>query len=118
MSYQRINRITEEIRKEVSNIIMYYLKDPRINEMVTVVKAEVTRDLRYANIFVSVMGTEEVKKQAMEALKGASGFIRKELGSRLDIRYIPELQFKLDDSVDYSIKINKILKEIINEGDN
>lgn len=119
LSYQRINRIAEEIRKEISSIIMYELKDPRISEMVTVIKAEVTKDLRYASIYVGVFGTDEVKNKTIEALKGASGFIRKELGSRLDIRYIPELQFKLDNSVEYSLEINKILKEINeNKGDN
>lgn len=115
MSYQRINRVTEEIRREISNIVLYELKDPRISEMASIVRADVTRDLSYAKIYVSVLGTDEEKQETIKALQGAAGFIRKELGRRLKIRYIPEIQFVLETSIEYSIEINKKLKEIYKE---
>lgn len=112
MAHYRINRISEEIRKEVSDIIRSAVKDPRIAELSSVVKTEVTGDLRYAKIYVSVLGDEETGKTTLEGLKKAAGFIRRELGKRLDIRYIPELQFVLDHSIEYSIEISQKLNEL------
>ncbi|HHY81069.1 MAG TPA: 30S ribosome-binding factor RbfA [Clostridiales bacterium] len=112
MAYYRINRISEEIRKEISDIIRYDVKDPRISEMSSVVKVEVTGDLRYAKIYISVLGNEEDRKNTLEGLKKASGFIRRELGNRMDIRYIPELQFVSDHSIEYSVEISRKINEL------
>jgi len=112
MAYYRINRISEEIRKEISDIIRHDVKDPRISEMASIVKVEVTGDLRYAKVYISVLGNEEDRKNTMEGLKKASGFIRRELGNRLDIRYIPELQFVSDHSIEYSVEISRRINEL------
>ncbi|HHT66094.1 MAG: 30S ribosome-binding factor RbfA [Caldicoprobacterales bacterium] len=112
MAHYRINRISEEIRKEVSDIIRNAVKDPRIAELSSVVKTEVTGDLRYAKIYVSVLGDEVTGKSTLEGLKKAAGFIRRELGKRLDIRHTPELQFVLDRSIEYSIEISQKLNEL------
>mgnify|MGYP000182478225 CR=1 FL=1 len=112
MAYYRINRISEEIRKEISEIIRYDVKDPRISELASIVKVEVTGDLRYAKIYVSVLGNEEDRKNTLEGLKKASGYIRRELGNRLDIRYTPELQFVSDHSIEYSVEISRKINEL------
>jgi len=112
VAYYRINRISEEIRKEISEIIRYDVKDPRISELASIVKVEVTGDLRYAKIYVSVLGNEEDRKNTLEGLKKASGYIRRELGNRLDIRYTPELQFVSDHSIEYSVEISRKINEL------
>ncbi len=92
MNSKRINRISEEIRKVVSELLMNGLKDPRINSMTTVTNVKVTGgDLRYVNIYVSVLGGDELeKKETLEGLESAKGFIRAEIGKEIDLRYIPE----------------------------
>ncbi|HOB20649.1 MAG TPA: 30S ribosome-binding factor RbfA [Candidatus Atribacteria bacterium] len=112
MARHRIDRINEEIRKDVIEIIRDLVKDPRISEMSTVTKVETTKDLRYAKVYVSVLGSEEERLNTIEGLKSAAGFIRKELGSRLEVRYIPELQFVLDNSIAYSVEISRKLNEL------
>lgn len=108
MGANRINRISEEVRRELSAIIRE-LKDPRIPLMTSVVAVEVTNDLRYAKAFISVMGDEAAKKDALAALKKAAGFIRREVGQRIDLRYTPEFVFKLDDSIEHGAHINELL---------
>ncbi len=114
MQFKRSQRVSELIHEEISNLLINGIKDPRIG-FVTLVKVELTNDLKHAKIYVSVLGNEEEKNQTIEGLMSASGFIRKELGRTLKLRYIPELRFKIDDSLDYSSKINKILSEIKSE---
>jgi len=115
MSYQRVERISEEIKKEISRIIRDEVKDPRIAQMTSITQVEVTRDLRYAKVYVSVLGSAEQKNDTMEGLNSASGYIRKQLGRQIKIRYIPELQFVLDNSIEYSIEISKKINEIKKE---
>lgn len=110
---ERIYRISEEIKREISNIIQNDLKDPRLPEFVSVLSVDTTRDLRYAKIYVSVFGNDEEKKKAMEGLKNAAGFIRREIGQRIKLRYTPELLFELDNSIEYGIYINKLINETI-----
>ena len=112
MSYQRIDRISEEVRREVDAIIREELGDPRIDGTWSVTRAEVTGDLRYAKIYISVL--EEDKRQGlMEALKKARGFIRHALGKRMIIRYTPELIFVSDKNIEYGVHIAKVLAEAI-----
>lgn len=108
----RMIRINDEIKREVSEIVRSELKDPRIGIITSVLKAETTNDLKYCKIFVSIMGDEEKKAEAMNVLKNASGFIRKLVASRINLRNTPEFKFILDDSLEYSIKISKIINEI------
>lgn len=84
--------------------------------MFTILKVDLTRDLKYAKVYISVMLQEEAEKKAMlKALKGASGFIRRELGKKVIIRSMPELTFVLDDSIEYSVHINQLLEEIASD---
>ena len=109
-------RINGEVQKELSTIIRNEIKDPRIPEMFTILKVDLTRDLKYAKVYISVMLQEEAEKKAMlKALKGASGFIRRELGKKVIIRSMPELTFVLDDSIEYSVHINQLLEEIASD---
>ncbi len=109
MGANRINRINEEVRRELSDILRE-LKDPRIPMMTSVVSVSVTQDLRYATVYVSIFGDEEVKKNALLALKNSQGFVRRELGHRLNLRYTPEIVYKPDDSIEHGARINELLK--------
>ena len=97
MNIKRTNRISEEVRKIVSELILNGLKDPRISSMTTVTKVEVTRDLSFAKIHISVLGNEEEKSETIKGLNSAKGFIRKEIGNNIDLRYSPEPIFHLDE---------------------
>lgn len=108
MSYQRIDRISEEVRREVDRIIREELSDPRVDGTFSVTRAEVTRDLRYAKIYVSVL-EEEKRAPMMAALKSAAGFIRRELGRNIIIRYSPELSFVNDKNIEYGVHIAQVL---------
>ena len=110
MSYQRIDRISEQVRREVDRIIRDRLSDPRIRGTFSVTRAEVTRDLRYCKVRVSILEPER-RKDMMDALHRAAGFVRRELGRRVDLRYVPEVLFELDTNIEYAAKINQILKE-------
>lgn len=109
MSVNRINRINEEFRKELSDIIRN-MKDPRIPMMTSVVTVHVTQDLRYAKIYVSVLGNEAEQKEALAALKKSAGYVRRELGSRMNMRYTPEPVFELDHSIEHGARISELLK--------
>ena len=109
-AYERIDRISEEVHKAIDRIIRDELNDPRIGGTWSIVRCEVTRDLRYAKVRVSIM-EEEKRKPMMEALRKAAGFIRRALGHEVDLRYVPEIQFELDTNMEYAAKINQLLKE-------
>lgn len=95
--------------------IVRELKDPRISPMTSIVAADVSRDLKYAKIYVSVMGTDEEKRATMDALKSATGFIKREIGSRLDLRCVPQPTFVLDSTIDYGMHINELIHKINGE---
>lgn len=116
MAFNRVDRIKEEVKREMSAIIRT-LKDPRISAMTSVVAADVSKDLKYAKIYVSVMGTDKEKKDTIEALKSATGYIKREIGSRLDLRCVPQPSFVLDNSIDYGMHINEIIHKINDGGD-
>ena len=107
----RIDRISEQVKKEVSDIIQNELKDPRLPKMVSVTEAEVTRDLSDAKVYVSVLGTDDDKRNALQALKNAAGFVRREIGQRLQLRYTPEFVFELDNSIERGVYITKLIKD-------
>ncbi len=111
MSYQRIDRISEQVRREVDRIVREELSDPRIRGTFSITRADVTRDLRFAKIYVSVL-EEENRKPMLDALKKAAGFIRRELGHSMIIRYAPELIFELDQNIEYGIHIASVLKQV------
>jgi len=109
---KRSFRINDEIKKELSEILRSEIKDPRVSAMVSVIKVETTTDLKYCKVAVSVLGSEEDKQSAMQGIKSAAGFIRKLIAERINLRATPEFSFVLDDSVEYSIKIHKILSDL------
>ena len=108
-AYDRIDRISEEVHKAIDKIIRDELNDPRIGGTWSIVRCEVTRDLRYAKVRISVM-EEDRRKPMMAALNRAAGFVRRELGREVDLRYVPEVLFELDTNMEYAAKINQILK--------
>ena len=111
MSYQRIDRISEEVRREVDAIIREDLNDPRIDGTFSVTRADVTGDLRFAKIYVSVL-EDDKRDGLMEALKSAKGYIRRTLGKRMIIRYSPELIFVSDKNIEYGVHIAKVLADV------
>ncbi len=111
MAKERINKINEEVHRSLAEIVRE-LKDSRIPLMTSIVAVSVTNDLSYAKVYVSVMGDDETKKRAIEGLKSAAGYVRRELGRRIDIRHTPEILFELDHSIEHGAHINKIISEL------
>jgi len=107
----RHDKVAEAIKKEVSVILHDELKDPRLG-FVTITRVELTQDLRYAKIFFSVLGDDAAYKKTGEALNSALGFVRRLIAQRIRLRFTPEIAFKEDRSVEYSIKIQEALDEI------
>jgi len=110
-AYDRIDRISEEVRRELDKIIRDDLNDPRIGGTWSILRAEVTRDLRYCKVRISIL-EEDRRKGMMEALKKAAGFVRRELGHRVDLRYVPELIFELDTNIEYASHIERLLRGV------
>ena len=111
MASNRIGRINEEIQKELSNLIRN-LKDPRVQDtMISITHVETTPDLRWAKVYVSFL-QEERAKDALAGLKSAGGYLRRELGSALNLRYTPELNWALDDSITYGAKMMKLINSL------
>lgn len=105
----RLNRIDEELKKELSQIISYELKNPEATGMISVTKVKITPDLKYAKVYVSILNSKSDEK-TMEALKKSAGFIRSQIAKRVNLRITPELVFEKDDSMEYGMKIDSILK--------
>ena len=111
MASNRIGRINEEIQKELASLIRN-LKDPRVQgTMISITHVETTPDLRYAKVYVSFL-QEERAKDAMKGLQSAGGYLRRELGSALNLRYTPELTWALDDSITYGAKMMKLINSL------
>ena len=112
MASNRIGRINEEIQRELSALIRQ-LKDPRVNTvgMVSVTRVDTTADLRYAKVYVSVLDKSR-EKDALKGLKSASGFLRREIGRSLRLRYTPELQFMGDDSILHGAQVLELLRRV------
>ena len=106
-------RINEEVMRELSNIIRGEIKDPRINPMTSVVSVDVTPDLKYAKVFVSVLGNDEEKEKTRRGLASASSHIRSLLAKSLNLRNTPELTFLIDDSIEYGVNMSKKIDELI-----
>lgn len=108
----RLTRINDELMKELSNIIRFDVKDPRICTMTSVIRVETTQDLKYCKVYISVLGTDEDKQNVMKGLRNASGFMRRLIAQRVNLRITPELIFKLDESVEYAVRMNKLIDEV------
>lgn len=116
MASNRIDRISEMVGRELAEAIRQ-VKDPRVRgALVSVTHCEVTGDLRYAKCYISVLGTEEQQKEVMRGLKSASGWLRREVGQAVQLRYAPELVFTLDNSIVRGAHINEVVNRLEREG--
>ena len=113
MASNRIGRINEEIQRELSSLIRT-VKDPRVHGLVSITAVDTTPDLRYAKIFVSVLDKSDVK-EVVKGLRSAGGYLRRELGRALQLRYTPELQFIADDSIAHGAHILEVLRKVERE---
>jgi ribosome-binding factor A len=109
LPYKRSQRISDLLRKEVADIIMYKIKDPRVG-FITVTGVDVTDDIKIAKVYVSILQDEE-KKTTLDILNSAKSFIRTELSKRLRMKFIPSIEFRLDTSIEYGNRIERLLKE-------
>jgi ribosome-binding factor A len=110
----RKDRLCSEIVKETSQILLYEMVDPR-KGFLTVTRAKVSDDYRYAKIFVSIMGTPKEKKLTMGSLRHAQGFVQKELSRRIKMRVFPEISFELDESIDKAFEVTKLIDDLARE---
>jgi ribosome-binding factor A len=111
----RLNRVNEELKKEISRVLTFELKNSKVTGLVSVTKAKITPDFKYAKVYVSILNSKSIGK-TMEGLKESAGFIRSQVAKTINLRITPELIFEIDDSLEYGEKIEKILKELKNEG--
>jgi ribosome-binding factor A len=114
MGQLRTEKVQEFIKQEISQLILTGLKDPRIG-FVTVTRVEVTGDLRHAKVLISLMGSAEQKAATLQGLQRALGFMRAEVGKRLQLKMAPDLSLVVDESLDHSVRIQKLLDEIKQE---
>ena len=110
----RFNRVDEELKKQVSTIIMNDIKDPNLTGIISVTKAKVTPDLKYAKVYVSILNAKSTK-QDIAILKKSAGLTRSLIAKRMNLRITPEIIFELDDSIEYVAKIDSILKDIMKD---
>ena len=116
MANNRTQRISEEVMRALAESIRS-VKDPRLqNGLVSITRCEVTGDLRYAKVYISVLGSEADAQEVMKGLKSASGWLRREVGSRVQLRYAPELVFTLDHSITHGAHISEVLDRLDREG--
>ncbi|XJZ28540.1 30S ribosome-binding factor RbfA [Bacillota bacterium Lsc_1132] len=113
----RANRVGEQMKKELSEIIGRKIKDPRIG-FVTVTDVQVTGDLQQAKVYISVLGDEEQKENTLKGLAKAKGFIRSEIGQRIRLRKTPEIIFEFDESIDYGNRIESLLHQLHEHDEN
>ncbi|HKZ16456.1 MAG TPA: ribosome-binding factor A [Syntrophales bacterium] len=111
MTYKRSEKVAEAVHEFISELLIKGLKDPRIG-FVTITGVKLTDDLHLATVYFSVVGSEDEKKSTEAGLNSAKGFIRKELGRNMRLRYVPDIVFKYDISLDYGNRIESILDEI------
>ena len=114
MGQLRVEKVQELMKQEVSKMLLRDIKDPRVG-FVTVTQVELTGDLREAKIYVSIMGSEQQIEDSWQGLQSALGFIRREIGKRIRLRFTPSISFALDKSLDYSAHIQELLNKINSE---
>jgi len=108
----RPEKVAHLMRREIADILENRLRDPRLGSTVTVTDVQVTQDLSFARVYVTVLGDEAARAQALETLARASGFVRREIGGRLDLREVPEIRFVYDDSLDRGHRVEDLLRRI------
>jgi len=113
-NYRREDQLSGAITRELSDLIRTRMKDPRIG-FASITGVELSHDLRYAKVFVSVMGSPEEQRETMRGLDSANGFLRRELAQRLTIRHVPEISFRLDESIARGARVLDLLKQVEKE---
>lgn len=114
MQYKRADRVADLLQRTVAEILLRRVRDPRLGKL-TVTGVDVSADLRYAKIYYCFVGSEEERSQVAHALEKARAFIRREIGQRVELRYVPDIQFFFDTSFDYGEKIERLLHRIHEE---
>lgn len=112
MASRRMARLNEQLKREITVLVRDEVRDPRVG-VTTVTAVEASTDLSVARVYVSIMGDEAAKEAGLEGLRAAAPFIRTELGRRLRVRQVPELRFELDRSLEYAMKIERLLHEAL-----
>ena len=115
MASHRKDRVAEEIKRELAEIIREDMKDPRVKGLVSVTHVETSRDISAATIYLSCLGDADAQNDTIKAFKQAAGFIRGELAKRMTLRFMPELLFKLDHSIQHGARINELLNQQVNQ---
>ncbi len=108
----RTDKINNEILKEVSILIRTGIKDPRVSSLTSVTDVKTTTDLKFCTIYVSVLGSDKEKEETLKGLRQASGFVRKQLAQKINLRATPEIKFEIDNTFEKSMRINELLNEI------
>jgi ribosome-binding factor A len=114
MATARTHRVGELIKEEMSEIIQKEIKDPRIG-FVTITGVDVSRDLKYAVVYITVLGNKQQKQSTLKGLQSSSGFLRSELSKRIRLKHFPELKFEFDPSIEAGMKIDKIIRKLHKE---
>lgn len=115
MPKKRTDRLNSNLKEVISEVIRTQVRNPHVNELNTVTRVDITPDLHYAKVYISVIGTEKEKEETLKALQSAAGFIAVNASKKVVMRYFPELTFYIDDSVDKHMRIEEILHEIDKE---
>ncbi len=113
---RRQKQVSQAIRREISELLIRHVNDPRIKGVISVTEVDVSPDLMQAKVFISVMGSEEEKAEIFKGLAAASGFLRRELGMRLRLRYIPKLIFERDDHIERGEHLLRLIDQVATEG--
>ena len=112
MTGYRPIRVAELIQAEIAELLLRHLKDPRLT-MATISRVEVSPDLQHARVYVSRIGSEAEKQATIEGFQHATGFIRGQLGKRLKLRHVPQLEFQLDTAIAYGVRISRLLHDLV-----
>lgn len=109
---RRTQRLNDQVRDELSQLILHHVRDPRLSSVVTVTSVEVSPDLTLAKVFISALGGEEEKARTMEGIASAAGYLRRELAQRLTLRRMPKLEFLRDDSIQEGVETFHLIKQV------
>ncbi len=112
MPSRRVERVNELLRVELGELLLHTLRDPRLAGLVSITEVRTTQDIRHSRVFISVLGTPEERRSTLIGLQAAAGFLRKELSSRLTLRYVPDLTFRADESIERGERIIDLLRHV------
>ena len=115
MAKIRVERLNSLLKEVISEVVMRDVKDPRMSQFVTITEVDITSDLHHAKVYISVIGDADLKKQTLEALQSAAGFVAVQASKKVTMRYFPNLTFKLDESIEKHIRIETLLGQIKKE---